>query len=584
MRIIVGKIGLVLCLLSMCLHADISLRVKTTDGVETNQVAIGQPFLVEVVVDNVQGSVQNLTVMGLDNFRSTRIGTAVTIVNNRSLTKHTYQVLIDKLGTYTLGPAKASSYQQELLSNSVIVNVGMEGNSVQLSSKNTTVKNNKEQKVFARLVIDNDHVVVGQKITGLLRFYYQDNRVNVQHIIGPEFNGFEVKASDSLVEGSVEVNGVHYKYIEWCWYMYPQAPGEFIIPAYCIDYALPSQDHSVFGLFSFISMRNEHKRVYSNAVKVTVDQLPAHNGEVDAIGVFERIIAEIKPSIAKVGEGMIFSLTVEGDGNIDRIKTPTLTLPDVFKYYESHNAILDPAYPGGPKRRRFEFIIQGLQEGGYEIPEQLFTYFDVEKRSFVALRSSPLSVSLARNGNRIAQESVELALQDGEPNVVNQVQRSDIAALNSVGPWYPVAERRALPWWFFTVLAGMPFVLAGYPLARRRLLLIGDNNIRVQRRRALRHARKALHECKKTQDVRKLYAIFSQLYSVYLDIPAHKSFFGHDAIVYLSRYGFSDEEVQQWNVFCKKIEHAAYAFSDVSDIHELMRVAEQWMQRLEKKR
>jgi len=575
---IIGKISaLFIALWTIFIHAGITLQVKTTDGIATDHVVVGQPFLLEVVVDG--GSVQGLQVAGLDKFAATRTGVAITKINNKSISQYTYQIHIDKPGHYELGPAKATCYQQELVSDVVSVTVSFDA---QQSIKNLQKKHaQSEQKIFLRLLIDNDHVVVGQKISAALRFYYQDPRISLHHIGTPEVTGFDMKEFSKPQGGSIDSNNTHYKYVEWLWEIYPTTPGEFMIPAYNADYEIPLKDNTLSSFFSFMS-RNDRKRVYSNAVKITVDPLPPYEEEIDAIGQFERITAEISPSRAKEGEGIVFSITIEGNGNIDRIKTPTIKIPDELKYYESNSSLLDPSYPGGPIRKKFEYIIQGIKAGEWEIPEQLFTYFDVEKRKYITLRSSSLSVSIIPNGNLIKNEYNESVKKDSLSNA--PMNNEKIVSINAIGPWYPISERTPMPWWLFNFFVLAPCFYGGYSCVRRYLIHKSTNIVLIKKRIAFRQAYKLLDESKKLQDKKKLYTIFAQLSMICFDIPTQKVLFGDEAAMHLRNYGFSDEEIYQWNIFCERIVHAAYAFSDTSNTHELLRMAEQWIQRLERKR
>ena len=67
-------------------------------------------------------------------------------------------------------------------------------------------------------------------------------------------------------------------------------------------------------------------------------------GQVHAVGSFERISADIKPSIAKEGEGMVLTIEIEGVGNLQAIATPKLSMPDALKYYDSNSTIIPPRY------------------------------------------------------------------------------------------------------------------------------------------------------------------------------------------------------------------------------------------------
>ena len=56
-------------------------------------------------------------------------------------------------------------------------------------------------------------------------------------------------------------------------------------------------------------------------------------------------------------------------------------VPDSFKWYDSKNYMTD-ATQSGFSAKVFEYILQGLKPGEYEIPPQEFAYFDVNSKTY----------------------------------------------------------------------------------------------------------------------------------------------------------------------------------------------------------
>ena len=426
-------------------------------------------------------------------------------------------------------------------------------------------KSNKatDSKTFLRLMIDSESVVVGQKIGCVLRFYYQDPSISLVNIGSPELPGFDVKEGSKLEHGSADLEGIEYRYVQWQWDMYPTKPGEFLIPAYNADYEIPSKDNHLFGGFlMFIGNRAERKRVYSNAITIKVSPLPPVNFPVHAVGVFERFSAEIKPGMAKEGEGMVLTMDIEGNGNLQAIATPILNIPASLKYYDSNNSIIAQKHSDELPKKRFEFIVQGLQSGDCEIPEQLFTYFDIERNEYITLRTSALAVSIMPGMINIKKNEVtQIPHIEQNMNSATQEQINDI----NKGQWYPDGERRSLPWWLFQLLLLIPCLYIGGPFIIEKLLILTGNNVHLARRRAFWYARKQINRAIKTADDKNLYAIFMTLFQQ-LEYERH----------------LPVEMSVEWNYFFEHITHAAYAQSDNKNNDELCRMAKQWLDRLEK--
>ena len=313
------------------LHARVTMEIRAEDGAARNQVIIGQPFTLEVVIDDVYGSIQAPIVKGLDTHAHGLSGVYSSSINGKSTARYSYNVRIDALGTYTLGPAIVHHQQQDLISNQLQVTVVKDaGITVQKNRNNDS----SAAKAFLRLMVDTETPFVGQKMDCTLRFYYQDSSISLQAVNIPELSGFDSTQVSKLETGIAEIEGTQYRYAQWRWSMYPKMAGEFIIPAYNADYDIPLKDtnnHVLSGFFMFMGNRVDRKRVYSNAVTVKVAPLPHYDGHVDAVGLFERISADIKPGTVKEGEGMVLTLEIEGVGNLQAMTTPQLNLARCIK-------------------------------------------------------------------------------------------------------------------------------------------------------------------------------------------------------------------------------------------------------------
>jgi BatD DUF11 like domain len=566
MRKIFGKVIIIfVSLIAFVVHPRISLEIRTENG-QQNQVVVGQPFILDVVIDDVYGSVSLPKIKGLDKFVSRQSGSYMSSVNGKATARYSYQVNIDTIGSYVLGPAVITHQQQELVSNEVCVNVVKDVGAAINGNKN----NQSGAKTFLRLMVDSESVVVGQRVGCILRFYYQDPSLSLHNVSMPELPDFDIKEIGKSENGMAEIDGVSYKYVQWQWDMYPKKPGEFIVPAYNADYDIPSKDNNNFlgGFFTFINSRVDRKRIYSNALTIKVLPLPYSDRPVHAVGVFDHISADIKPCVAKVGEGMLLTIEIEGIGNLDAIAVPILKMPASLKYYDSHSAIIAPQHNDELPKKRFEFVVQGMQSGNCEIPEQLFTYFDIERNRYVTLRTSSLALSIMPGINNNVKMDIVEPTQRVEQDVI--VQEEKIAHINTVGQWYPMKDSVSLPWWVFNLLFLFPCIYFGYPFVVERYITLIGSNKRLARRWAFKNARKKIKMAKRIQQDKHLYGIFVELFQELERI-----------------YGVSSVEAfkaqyNEWNDFFERITYAAYAQSHDNDTDELCRMAQQWIERLEK--
>ena len=70
-----------------------------------------------------------------------------------------------------------------------------------------------------------------------------------------------------------------------------------------------------------------------------VKKLPEFSSQTDAVGSFRSFSAKMDRKKASEGEGAVFTLSLEGQGNFEMIPPPKLALPSTLKYYESSQNI-----------------------------------------------------------------------------------------------------------------------------------------------------------------------------------------------------------------------------------------------------
>jgi len=99
---------LLLTLSTRCIEAGVLLKVRDTDGNTIEQIAVGQPFRVEVVVDGLTGTPSLPTLEHDPLISCQRTGKRTSIINGRSTHTFTYQAQAEQPGRYIIGPATLS--------------------------------------------------------------------------------------------------------------------------------------------------------------------------------------------------------------------------------------------------------------------------------------------------------------------------------------------------------------------------------------------------------------------------------------------------------------------------------------------
>lgn len=573
---IVGKL---LCILFCFFVREINaleLRIVSMEGVLLEQAGVGEPFLVEVI-STEKTMARAPYIKGLDQFHVTNNSIHMQTINNSSTTKYTYVVQADALGTYVIGPAEIHTNSSVLRSKHVVVTVGEHQ---VIDKKYKHKQKNNDDVAILRLLVDKDHIVIGQKVMCTLRFYYTNNVARLEQIEEPRFTNFSVGAKAPQKSGNEIINGVNYQYVEWQWELYPEKEGHLVIPASKADFLInANRSRNVDPFFSFFHKPYDHKRIYSNARVVDVDSLPMYHDQVHAVGSFKHITAYIEPRVAKQGEALVLTIKIEGDGKfIDDF--PLQGIPSSCKYYDSKNYCVSCHDNNGIPAKCFEYIIQGMEVGDCEIPKQRFTYFDVEHKKYKTLETVPLVVTILPG--KLSFSSSPADTTDNSCPVDTEEAVDNSRALNTYDNWY-IERRYSIPWLWFFITCFFPLLLL-IIVSIWCLLVRYHENYAVYRARknAFRWAAKRIDRARQEQRCEAIYHIFIDLFVHWMQVK--KSDVTQEFIDRLFRErNFSDELREQWHNFFVVLAECSFFSTDLACHKDLYEQAQQWVSILEKK-
>ena len=219
-------------------------------------------------------------------------------------------------------------------------------------------------------------------------------------------------------------------------------PGRYPIPPARLSYALP-QSASFFS-------REDERVLRSSATSFVAIDPPTRGRPSDwlgAVGVW-RARARVDRSDPRVGDPVVLTLRLEGEGNPTLLPRPTITIPwaDVVPQGESVVLEAAPLMLGGTKE--FTWLITPREEGMQSVPSISYSFFDPDGRSYAVARTVivPLRV---RPGTLVAVPARAAALRD--------------AAAIPLRPALEGPARIQLPgavWWMWiALLAPLPWLL-----------------------------------------------------------------------------------------------------------------------------
>ncbi len=588
----VGKIFILLLLIPIFLGAQPRVRLKAVDetGIELMQVAKGQPWFLELIIEGSRSTSYAPTIAGLDGFEVFKQGLQMNMINGIATIKQTYRVTIPRAGLYTIGPAEIKEQDQPIRSRSLTIRVGDQ----QLHDPRAATMHKKSsvaKKTILQISTDKERAFVGETLHFFVRFLYRTKDIALQSIQVPDFTGFHLGQKIGPKNGRQTIDSVDYEYLEWQWDLIPKEVGKLRVPVFGAEYAQQPEDDFFSGFARIMRGFNDKKRIVSNDLFITVDQLPAHEPSTTIVGEYYSLRARIDNPVVREGEGAIYSLELEGTGNLPLIENLPITgVPEAFKAYPSKAYMPDSAQGKKGTKKRFEHILQAVNRGTWEIPAQTITYFDPTTRTYKKLHSEPMSVNVIAN-SAFKPTSTEQALKEKKIDpgssstaMLEQVieEPDTIAPLCVDYSYYQPATYR-IPWWLFVLFALIPLIALAYRRARDiSSTLLRRYGSTWYDRRNWKQIRHALAQAEKAGDVRALHDQFIQIFATQFDVPsAHITEQKMQEL--LKSKGFSEKECTAWQEFftllCARVfaRHASVA----SDHNMIFKQARQWIDRFE---
>ena len=250
----------------------VELKIKSLDGAPLETAGIGVPFLVEVAAAGRDTS-QKPKIAGLDKFQVQTAGIRVFTVNGDTSSTYTYKVRIDQPGSFVIGPAVLSIDGVQSQSKALRVSVG---NTQVIDPAYAKKVRADSQDALVQLSVDKTGSFVGERVIVTLTFMGKKDKAKLEHLEEPNIPDFHMGTKVGPIVGSQTLNGSEYVTVTWTWEFFPQKAGQFVLPACGADYQIENEMNDNLSFFSpFFRVRVERKRTYSNAVTLTVDELPA---------------------------------------------------------------------------------------------------------------------------------------------------------------------------------------------------------------------------------------------------------------------------------------------------------------------
>ncbi|MEX0672024.1 MAG: BatD family protein [Candidatus Babeliales bacterium] len=557
---IVGLVGV----LKLGAQSSISYAITDFQEKKLAWVGAGVPFLLIVTVTGDAPIAGDPIIEGLDQFSVRNGGIPSTnyyIVNGVTtcVQPFKYIVRIDKTGNYQIGPVTIKNKQGTVSAPARMLTVKDESHEVDQKEISDAV---------LRLEIDPMQGYQGQKFTLKIRLYLTGSAM-LSQLLTPEFTGFIVGTFKEVTAGLETINGLEYRFVDYEVTMVPQQIGNLRILPMEAEYQIASKRRSGFGFMRLFDQDTEYRRVISNELMISAKPLPEAEKLVDGIGIFSKVVAGVNQTNVQVGQGVVYTLTVEGDADLERTVAPALQLPSELVSYTSKVFIQEANIDRGAQKH-FEYIIQAQQPGTIIIPSQEFVFFDPVQEKYRALQTQPIELSVVP----IPEQQVNEHPTDQTYQAISYDEPTDILLpLNEHGPWMPIRYRQ-IPFGWFIVALLLPLLLGFIFFVWNIYQWYYDKNITYfAYKAAYKKAYSSLEVCKEQRNAGALYDIFIRLIAARMHVMpsvVNDEYIRHK----LPRY-FSAEQWQAWQKMYKTVQEIRF-YGKTADA-KIYDQAEQWL-------
>jgi hypothetical protein len=506
--------------------------------------------------------------------------TSMQIINGAVSASLSYSFYLQpkNLGSYTIGSAsiryKGSFYKTDPITIQVQKGSANAGNQQNNSSNSSDVSNDEiAQNVFVRASTDKQKAYLGEQVTVTYKLYTRLSIASQMSISKlPQYPGFwaeEIETPNNINFTTETYEGKKYKVgILKKVALFPTQTGELSVTPFELDVPVQIQkkrrNNNVFDDFfndPFFGMgQTIDFTAKSNSLKINVQPLPSANVPDSfngAVGNFS-MDSQIDKKQTKTNEPITLKITINGTGNISLLDMPEIKLPAGFEKYDPkvNEQITRTGKISGKKTA--EYLIVPRDAGKKEIPPVKFSYYDIDKKSYVTLSSPPYTLNVEQgtgdNSSEYAgKEDVKLLGED-----IRYI-KTDNESLHSKGNF--VLNRFG-----FWAAVGFPFILGlGLVVWRRREDKLAGNIQLMRYQRAQKIAKSRLKQAKALMDANDHHAFYSEISLAlfgYLEDKLHipKSELSVDrASSELRNRGLNEELIAEFERVANKCEFIRFA-------------------------
>lgn len=401
-----------------------------------------------------------------------------------------YRVRAEKPGTYTIPPFRVAQGSEAAETKPLLLTVLPPGTSAPRApaTRESWSGGSGPPEVFARLLVDRDHVCWNQEIVARLRIYARVPLEGAPDWTAPVTQGFWVEDLGAPTAGSVRIGDYVYVVNEIRWALFPTKTGPLTIgPARIrcrIDRVIPPPDP--WSSLGFPDVRPQDVTLATDPVPITVQEVPpgAPDGYAGAVGSYSLSVRVDRRSVP-AGEPAIVTTEVWGSGNVASLHDPEVAAPpSVRRYVAGSSTQIDRSGPQLRGTRTQQVAILSESPGTIRVGPVRFAWFDPSEGRFHSVTSESIRIQVtAATGAGAPPESGLRAPEPTAPPRSTKGPEGSLALTPPAGV-IPLSALALAGYATFALLAGVRNRRARNPRGiRRATLLAAAASVAAARRR-----------------------------------------------------------------------------------------------------
>jgi hypothetical protein len=470
--------------------------VELSASVDSNVVSMDDRVILSVSVAGAMGAGEPV-IPPMDGLRVTNKShsTQIQVVNGHlSMSgQYDYTLVPLRVGKMTIPPIVLTYKNKAYKTEPITVEVKEDRAAVKAAS---TVKKADApeparqdaaagKKMFIELSIDKPEVYLREQITLTFRFYCSGGLAEQPVYEPPPAPGFVVKLlGDGKSENYTQVlGGRQYQVSELKTALYPYQTGELTVGPARLKGSLLVESgrrrvprRGVFNMDDFFNdpffgrFETRPFELVSNQLKVRVQPLPSEGAPAGEVAVGRYTLkVEAKPKEVHVGDPITLTMTVSGEGDLERVPPPQVSELTGFKSYEATSS----TESGGVKK--FELAIVPLDEDIKEIPRITFNCFDPSDKKYLTLSGGPIPIKVLPPREEHAAKIVSGTASAGKKGV--KLLERNIVFIKTAPGTLARGGDNGMPSVGFWIVQCLPLllILAAFFHSRHRVRLSSDS-------------------------------------------------------------------------------------------------------------